>query len=156
MTLRVIAPKVRCMKKSAVLAPEIYAACVCLGLQRAARGVARRYDEALRPAGLTSGQFSILTAMLRDEPTPISALAELLGLDRTTLNRNLHPLEANKLIETIPNPADRRVRGLQLTAAGREKLAVAIPLWRKIQSNSNKRIGQAGWDVLRPFLDSLV
>jgi DNA-binding MarR family transcriptional regulator len=122
------------MDKIETTAQEVYGTCVCLGLQRAARGVARRYDDALRSTGLTSGQFSILSALLRDKPTPMGALAELLGLDRTTLNRNLQPLETAKLIETLSDPADRRLRKLQLTKAGHKKLALAIPLWRKIQA----------------------
>jgi DNA-binding MarR family transcriptional regulator len=136
-------------------ASEVYATCVCLGVQRAARGVARRYDEALRPVGITSGQFTILSSLLRDNPTPIGSLAELLGLDRTTLNRNLRPLEADKLITTVADPNDARVRRIQLTLAGRNKLDEAIPLWRKVQSQSNGRLGKTGWQNLRPLLAHL-
>jgi DNA-binding MarR family transcriptional regulator len=143
------------MTKGKLTAAEVYATCVCLGVQRAARGVARRYDEALRPAGLTSGQFTILSSLLRDEATPIGALAELLGLDRTTLNRNLRPLEAERLIATVADPEDARVRRIQLTAAGRNKLDETIPLWRKVQSHSNGRLGKTGWQNLRPLLDRL-
>jgi len=143
------------MNKLDLTASDIYAACVCLGLHRAARGVARRYDEALRPVGVTSGQFSILAALLREKPTPIGALAEVLGLDRTTLSRNLRLLESDKLVETVSDPKDLRVRGLQLTVAGRKRLASAIPLWRKAQTDSNARIGQNRWDAFKPFLDSL-
>ena len=75
-------------------ASTIYQACVCLGVQRAARALARRYDEALRPAGLTSGQFAILTALLGDDGVALTVLADRLGLERTTLTRNLAPLAA--------------------------------------------------------------
>jgi DNA-binding MarR family transcriptional regulator len=143
------------MDKIGLTAPDVYAACVCLGLQRAARNVARRYDEALRSAGLTSGQFSILSALLREKPTAISALAELLGLDRTTLNRNLRPLEAEKQVVIVPDSEDRRVRRIELTVAGRKRLEAAIPLWRKTQLESNKRLGRTGWHELRPLLNSL-
>lgn len=140
------------MEKHKLTASEVYATCVCLGVQRAARGVVRRYDEALRPAGLTSGQFTIMSSLLRDEPTPIGSLAELLGLDRTTLNRNLRPLEADRLIATVADPSDARVRRIQLTPAGRNKLDEAIPLWRKAQLSSNSRLGKTGWQSLRPLL----
>lgn len=143
------------MSKDKLTALDVYASCVCLGVQRAARGVARRYDEALRPAGLTSGQFTILSSLLRDEPTPIGSLAELLGLDRTTLNRNLRPLESENLVETVPDPEDARVRRICLTSVGRKRLETAIPLWRKVQSESNDRIGKTGWRELRPLLDHL-
>ena len=143
------------MEKSKLTALDVYTACVCLGVQRAARGVARRYDEALRPTGITSGQFTILSSLLRDEPTPIGALADLLGLDRTTLNRNLRPLEAENLVATVSDPKDARVRGIQLTPVGRKRLDAAIPLWRKVQLDSNQRIGKTGWQDLRPLLDRL-
>jgi DNA-binding MarR family transcriptional regulator len=143
------------MEKSKLTASEVYATCVCLGLQRAARGAARRYDEALRSTGLTSGQFTILSSLLRDEPTPIGSLAELLGLDRTTLNRNLRPLESENLIATVSDPKDARVRRIQLTPAGRKRLETAIPLWRKVQSDSNGRLGKTGWQNLRPLLADL-
>lgn len=136
-------------------ARDFYASCVCLGLQRAARGVARRYDEALRSTGLTSGQFSILSSLLRDEATPIGALAELLGVDRTTLNRNLRPLEDEKLVETVADAKDARVRRIQLTPVGRKRVEAAIPLWRKIQSDSNERLGKKGWQELSPLLGRL-
>lgn len=143
------------MEKNKLTAAEVYATCVCLGVQRAARGVARRYDEALRSTGLTSGQFTILSSLLREEPTPIGSLAELLGLDRTTLNRNLRPLESENLVSTVSDPKDARVRRVQLTSAGRRRLEAAIPLWRKIQSDSNGRLGKTGWQDLRPLLASL-
>jgi DNA-binding MarR family transcriptional regulator len=143
------------MDKPKLTASDVYAVCVCLGLQRAARGVARRYDEALRPTGLTSGQFTILSSLLRDEPTPIGSLAEVLGLDRTTLNRNLRPLETDHLVTTVPDPKDARVRRIQLTPAGRKRLEAAIPIWRKVQSDSNERLGKAGWHDLRPLLTRL-
>jgi DNA-binding MarR family transcriptional regulator len=143
------------MERNKLTAADVYASCVCLGLQRAARGVVRRYDEALRSTGLTSGQFTILSSLLREEATPISALAELLGLDRTTLNRNLRPLESENLVTTVSDPNDARVRRLQLTPRGRKRLDEAIPLWRKVQSDSNGRLGNAGWQDLRPLLDRL-
>lgn len=136
-------------------AADIETACVCLGVRRAARLVARRYDEALRPLGLTSGQFSILAALLRDRPAPLGALADVLGLERTTLNRNLKPLEAMGLIVTMPDEADARVRGLSLTRPGRALLEQAMPLWQGAQADSQRRMGEAGWSDLRIQLRAL-
>jgi DNA-binding MarR family transcriptional regulator len=136
-------------------AADIYAACVCLGVQRAARGVARRYDEALKPLGLTSGQFSILSSLLRDSSESIGALAELLGQERTTLTRNLRPLEAAGWIDAQPDAKDARVRRVRLTDKGRELVCAAIPIWRAAQRDSNARLGEAGWATLRPLLGVL-
>jgi DNA-binding MarR family transcriptional regulator len=136
-------------------AADIYGACFCLGVQRAARGVARRYDEALKPLGLTSGQFSILSSLLRESAEAIGALAALLGQERTTLTRNLRPLEAAGWVETKPDAKDARVRRVRLTAKGRALLCAAIPVWRAAQRDSNARLGEAGWDALRPLLGAL-
>lgn len=131
-------------------APEIFGACHCLAVQRAARTLARRYDEALRPLGITSHQFSILSALLQDQPAPLTALAQWLGLDRTTLTRNLAPLEAQGLIETCADARDRRVRGLTLTTAGRQRLGEALPLWRGAQAATEA--GGGDWEALQPLL----
>src|SRR3954471_20612796 len=84
--------------------------CLCLHLQRAARAVARRFDELLRPSGLTSGQFSLLMSLNRAEPPTIRSVAELLAMDRTTLTANLKPLERRGLVRIRVDQADRRNR----------------------------------------------
>lgn len=136
-------------------AADIGSACICLGVRKAARMVARRYDEAFRPLGLTSGQFSILAALLRDRAVALSALADDLGMDRTTLNRNLKPLLTQDLIAAEDDEADRRVRGLVLTAAGRERLDRALPIWRRVQAASEARLPEGGWSGLRFCLQGL-
>lgn len=103
--------------------------CLCLHLQRAARAVARRFDDVLRPAGLTNGQFSLLMALNRPAPPTIGSVATLLATDRTTLTANLKPLQRRGLLQVTVDPADRRNRRLALTAAGQAALAVALPLW---------------------------
>lgn len=103
--------------------------CLCLHVQRAARALARRFDDALRPAGLTSGQFSMLMAMNRPEAPSIGAVAATLAMDRTTLTANLKPLERRGLLCIAADPEDRRTRRLGLTDAGRDMLARALPLW---------------------------
>ena len=105
--------------------------CLCLHLQRAARAVARRFDEALRPHGLTNGQFSILMSLNRPEPPTIGSVAGLLAMDRTTLTAALKPLERRGLVTVMADPADRRSRRLVLTAAGHAVLLAALPAWRR-------------------------
>ncbi len=105
--------------------------CLCLHLQRAARGAARHFDEALRPLGLTSGQFSLLMSLNRAEPPTIGDVASLLAMDRTTLTANLKPLERRDLVRVTIDAADRRSRRLMLTAAGRALLVAAVPVWRR-------------------------
>lgn len=103
--------------------------CLCLHAQRAARVLARRFDEALRPAGLTNGQFSMLMSMNRPGPVRMRDVAALLGMDRTTVTAALKTLEKRGLVTTEPDPEDRRGRLLVLTDAGRERLAEALPIW---------------------------
>jgi DNA-binding MarR family transcriptional regulator len=106
--------------------------CLCLAAQRAARTLARRFDEALRPAGLTSGQFSLLMSLNQRHPPSIGAVAGLLAMDRTTLTANLKPLERRALVTTAVDPDDRRGRLISLTKAGRTVLRSAVPIWRRI------------------------
>src|SRR3978361_1849131 len=84
--------------------------CLCLHIQRAARALARRFDQALRPVELTNGQFSLLMSLNRPEPPPMAPVASLLAMDRTTLTAALKPLERRGLVEVAPDPADRRGR----------------------------------------------
>jgi DNA-binding MarR family transcriptional regulator len=125
-------------------------------LRKAARGISRRYEEALRPVGLKAGQFSILAALLdARDGLPIGRVAEILGMDRTTLNRNLRPLERRGVVESFPDPDDRRSRKLRITEAGRQLMDEAIPLWRQAQAESFERIDQAHWPELRADLNAL-
>jgi DNA-binding MarR family transcriptional regulator len=105
--------------------------CLCLAAQRAARALARRFDEALRPAGLTNGQFSLLMGLNRPNPPSIGSVASLLAMDRTTLTANLKPLERRGLVETAVDPQDRRSRRLTLTRAGHAALQAAMPIWTR-------------------------
>lgn len=110
---------------------EVRDACLCLYVQRAARALARRFDDALRPIGLTNGQFSLLMSLNRPEPPDMGAVASLLGMDRTTLTAALKPLQRRGLIKVAVDPADRRSRVMTLTAKGRRLLARAVPVWRR-------------------------
>lgn len=109
---------------------EVRDRCLCLHLQRAARRIARLFDERLRPFGLTNGQFSLLMSLNRPEPPGMKDVAGLLALDRTTLTANLKPLERRGLVAVQVDPADKRGRMLQITDAGRDVLTAALPVWR--------------------------
>jgi DNA-binding MarR family transcriptional regulator len=104
--------------------------CLCLHLQRAARALARRFDDALRPLGLTNGQFSLMMSLNRPEPPGMAAVASLLAMDRTTLTAALKPLERRALVKITANPTDRRARQLKLTPKGRKLLIQAVPIWK--------------------------
>ncbi|MDX9860969.1 MAG: MarR family winged helix-turn-helix transcriptional regulator [Rhodospirillales bacterium] len=104
-------------------------ACLCLHVQRAARAMARHFDEALRPVALTNGQFSLLMSLNRPKPPAMGEVAALLAMDRTTLTANLKPLERRGLLTVSIDPTDRRSRRLALTPTGRTLLAKAVPLW---------------------------
>jgi DNA-binding MarR family transcriptional regulator len=114
--------------------------CLCFAAQRVARALARRFDEALRPLGLTSGQFSLLMALNAPEPPSVGAMARLLGMDRTTLTANLKPLVRQGLMESAVRPTDRRGRLLVLTATGRKKLKAALPIWTRTHKEIDERL----------------
>ncbi len=127
--------------------------CLCLHTQRAARALARRFDEALRPVHLTSGQFSLLMSLNRPEPPRISEVAALLAMDRTTLTANLKPLERRGLVRVAVDEADKRRRRLVLSAAGRSALAAAMPFWEQTEAAIEGLVGDA--DRLRTELLAL-
>lgn len=118
--------------------------CLCFAAQRAARALARRFDVALRPLGLTSGQFSLLMSLNRPKPPRLGQVAETLAMDRTTLTANLKPLERRGLVETIPDETDRRGRLIGLTEAGRGVLVAALPIWIEIHAEIDDELGDLG------------
>ena len=103
--------------------------CLCLATRRAARALARRFDDALRPLDLTNGQFSLLMSLNRPQPAAMGPVARLLAIDRTTLTAALKPLERRGLVAVDVDPADRRGRLMRLTGPGRALLAAALPIW---------------------------
>lgn len=129
--------------------------CLCLHAQRAARALARRFDEALRPVGLTNGQFSLLMSLNRPQPPAIAPVAQLLAMDRTTLTAALKPLQRDGLVKIEPDPADRRNRLLKLTDEGHAVLARAMPIWRRTHAEIEAQLGGLDVDVLREGLGTL-
>jgi len=105
--------------------------CLCLHVQRAARALARRFDDELRPFALTNGQFSLMMSLNRPEPPGMGAVASLLAVDRTTLTAALKPLERRGLVKVMADPADRRSRRMALTPKGKTLLASAVPVWER-------------------------
>lgn len=127
--------------------------CLCLHAQRAARTLARRFDSALEPVGITSGQFSLLMSLNRPEPPNLGSVAALLAMDRTTLTANLKPLQRRHLVETATDPADGRARLLRLTPGGRAVLVEAVPIWRHLHAEIETALSAP--DRLRSELELL-
>ena len=128
--------------------------CLCLHLQRAARVVARRFDELFRPLGITQGQFSLLMSLNRPEPPTMGSVADLLAMDRTTLTANLKPLERRGLVRIKVDDSDRRNRRLALTADGRALLAEATPIWKRHHAALERQLKRSA-DALRADLIAL-
>jgi DNA-binding MarR family transcriptional regulator len=126
--------------------------CLCLHVQRAARALARRFDDAMRPLGLTHGQFSLLMCLNRPEAPKIGEVSAFLAMDRTTLTANLKPLERRGLVKVTVDKEDRRNRRVALTAAGRTLLAEAVPIWKSEHAAVDKLIGAQDPDRLRATL----
>jgi DNA-binding MarR family transcriptional regulator len=126
--------------------------CLCLHVQRAARALARRFDEAFRPLGLTNGQFSLLMSLNRPEPPAMGPVANLLAMDRTTLTAALKPLERRGLVRIAKDQSDRRNRTLILTAKGRDLLGRAVPIWQRTHAEIERPLSGAQLDELRDGL----
>ena len=125
--------------------------CTAAGLRSAARAVGRIYDEVMAPSGLRGTQLSLLVALSLTGGAPIARLADELALDRTTLSRNLAPLERDGLVASVAGD-DRRVRMVGLTAEGRRTLARALPLWEEAQRRVVTALGKRRW---RELMDGL-
>jgi DNA-binding MarR family transcriptional regulator len=130
-------------------------ACLCLHAQRAARALARRFDEALRPVGLTNGQFSVMMSLNRAAPPAMGAVAGLLAMDRTTLTAAIKLLERRGLVEATTDPKDRRNRLLKLTRQGCAVLADAVPIWERTHAAVEKVLPKSDADRLRKNLRTL-
>jgi DNA-binding MarR family transcriptional regulator len=129
--------------------------CLCLHTQRAARALARRFDEELAAVELSSGQFSLLISLNRPEPPSLGAVAKLLAMDRTTLTANLKPLQRRGLVKVAAAREDKRSRLLQLTPAGKRLLAKAIPIWRRTHHELDRGFSHSKLAGLRAGLLAL-
>ena len=132
-----------------VAAPE---ECTCLAVRQAARRVTQFYDHFLAPVGLRTTQFSILSKLRRVGETTINELAAEMVMDRTTLGRNVLPLEREGLISIEPSRIDRRSKTVKLTGEGRKRLEEARERWRGAQTGFARAFGEERTVHLRSLL----
>jgi len=134
------------------------AGCTCLRLRRASRKLTQIYDRLLGAAGLTVNQFGLLAQLYgadvgRSTGLSMGIIAERLGLDPTTLNRNLKPLQLQGLVKDTIDAADRRVRIIRITEKGRRTLERAMPFWRQAQAQVERALGDEAMGALNGLLD---
>lgn len=130
--------------------------CNCLAVRQAARHVTQFYDQHLAPVGLRTTQFSILAKLRRVGPMTINALAADLVMDRTTLGRNILPLERDGLLVIKPGATDRRLKEIHVTPAGAECVRQGVKLWAEAQTKFEASFGAARTVNLRQLLRNLV
>ena len=129
--------------------------CACHKVRMAARAVTRAYDDALRPVGLRATQLATLVAVGKDGPVSMTALANLMGMDRTTLTRNLRPLEKQGVLGIGPE-GWRRTRMLEITKKGQSLLREALPYWEQAQQALRRKLGDPNWLGIHDSLDQLI
>jgi DNA-binding MarR family transcriptional regulator len=129
--------------------------CVGFRLRKATRMVSQFYDQALQPFGFTGPQFSLLAHLPRGRQVAVGQLAEELGMEASTLTRNLRPLQRRGLLTLVEAPYDRRVKLVLSTKAGQELFAKAIPAWRTARSRLENAIGEDAFGELKRALDRL-
>ncbi|MEM7662957.1 MAG: MarR family winged helix-turn-helix transcriptional regulator [Pseudomonadota bacterium] len=129
--------------------------CVVFNLRRASRIVTRRYEQALRPVNLSAFQFSALVALAKAGKLPQAKLASFMGMDVSTLTRNLKPLIKRQLIETRANPRDGRAKVITITNDGRACLDRALPLWEDAQQETLKELNADEWAGLKQAIKLL-
>jgi DNA-binding MarR family transcriptional regulator len=132
---------------------EVAKTCLCQKTRMAARAVTRIYDRAFRSTGLRSTQFTILVAASVAGGIPLGRLARILGLERTTLTRNLSVLEREGLIRTIN--LDGRTRNVLIASTGKARLNEALPLWSQAQEKMRQKFGPQKWEMLQDDLAML-
>jgi DNA-binding MarR family transcriptional regulator len=131
------------------------AACNCLALRQAARHVTQFYDQFLAPSGLRATQYSILARLNRKGAMTINALAAELVMDRTTLGRNIRPLQRDGLVAVGPGKSDRRSKELRLTLSGLARFEAAQKGWTRAQANFERTFGVRQAKALRVLLEDV-
>ena len=129
--------------------------CNCASLRKAARRLTSFYDSQLAPSGLRATQFAILALVNEMDEVSVNAIADRLGLDRTTAGKNLRPLEQAGLVEVVSAKHDGRQRAISVTKAGHAALKLAVPLWKQAQSRFETANGAEKAAVLRETLKTL-
>jgi DNA-binding MarR family transcriptional regulator len=119
-------------------------ACHCFAVRKAARAVTQHYDRALRKTGLRATQFNTLVVLAKAGPMPMAGLADFMGMDRTSLTRNLQPPARRNWIRVAPSDDDRRVRMVSITPAGITALRKALPMWRDAQASADEILDRSG------------
>src|SRR5215467_9334571 len=114
--------------------------CACATLRKTSRTITRLYDEALKPSGLLATQYMVLVAVQKEHPATIGQLAEAMVMDRTTLTRNLRPLQKSGLIVSGKGE-DQRTHVISLTLKGKTAVEKTFPLWRKVQTHVATTLG---------------
>ncbi|MFN6461226.1 MAG: MarR family winged helix-turn-helix transcriptional regulator [Nostoc sp. DedVER02] len=137
------------------LLKKVAATCTCFNLRKASRTVTQLFDEILQPSGVLANQFTLLTAINLSGSVTITRLAQELVMDRTTLTRNLKPLEKQGLLQIQPGQ-DQRMRVISLTDKGQAALAKALPLWEVAQTRVLEQLGQERWSTLLSGLSDTV
>ena len=138
-----------------VIESYIVEKCACHKVRMAARAVTRAYDDALRPVGLRATQLAVLVAIAIEGAMSITALAKFMIMDRSTLTRNLRPLEEEGLV-AVGLEGWRRSRTLEVTEKGRSRLSEALPLWKQAQETLRRKLGEQNWVKIHSDLDQLI
>lgn len=135
--------------------PQDIRNCVCFNIRKVARAVTQFYDGILRPSGIQGTQFNLIAVISAFESSTISRLSEFLVMDRTTLARNLKPLEKQGLIKIVSGE-DQRTRIVTLTEEGKNRFSVALPLWENAQSEILDKFGKDSWMLLMSDLQKVI
>lgn len=143
------------MQDQTQLIKTVVSDCTCFNLRKASRVITQLFDQVLQPSGILANQFTLLAALSVAESVSITHLAQELVMDRTTLTRNLKPLEREGLIRIEPGQ-DQRVRVVSLTQKGQAALAKALPLWQQAQAKVIEELGQDRWQTLLSHLSDTV
>lgn len=143
------------MRKNSQNKPRDFSVCVCFNFRKTARAVTQLYDGIMKPSGLQGTQFTLLAVISRLESSTINRLSKALVMDRTTLTRNLKPLEKQGLIRVTPGE-DQRTRVVIITQQGSKSFNNALPLWKKAQSHIVEKLGKDRWMLMMTDLKEVI